>query len=343
MLYGCAGGRYYLQAIAGHSELLVRSQPVTRLLAREQLPDRLRQPLQQSQQLLRFAREVLALEVGNSYRRYTDLGRAYVLWNVFAAPELSLEPRQWCYPLIGCACYRGFFDRSQAQRLGQQLQQAGYDVYIGGVKAYSTLGWFNDPLLNTFIHDGEVALARLLFHELAHKKLYIPGDTAFNESFATVVELEGTRQWLDSLGRTDVRVESPLVAGVLERVMATRTRLQQLYRQPIADHLKRQGKQQILDRLQADCQRLCAMLADSESLDDWLSQPFNNARLNSLISYRSWVLGLTRLLRRSAGWADFYAQAARLGTMPAAARAQALARLQGDELFSGEAVKQPRD
>ena len=173
-----------------------RARPVSELLADPDIDSGLRTRLQQAQQIRSFASRELGLPENDSYTRYADLGRPYVVWNVFAAPPLSLRLRKWCFPVAGCVSYRGFFDQAAAERFAQRMRDEGYEAFVGGVPAYSTLGWFADPLLNTFVGQHEVEVARLVFHELAHQRVYLGGDSTFNESFATAVERIGVGRWL---------------------------------------------------------------------------------------------------------------------------------------------------
>src|SRR3954465_2418144 len=201
LLGGCETLSYYKQAIGGQLEILHAARPIDTWLADPGTPAALRERLQLAQRIRGFASTQLALPDNASYASYAELGRAYVVWNVFAAPRLSVEPKKECFPFTGCVSYRGFFSEEDARRHVEGLQAEGYDVYVGGVVAYSTLGWFNDPLLSTFIRYPEAQLARLVFHELAHQVVYAHDDTAFNESFAVAVEEEGVKRWLQAEGR----------------------------------------------------------------------------------------------------------------------------------------------
>src|SRR5215831_4608723 len=193
---GCMSMRYYAQAIHGQYQVLAHRQRIDKLIANPQTPAKLRQQLQLVQELRKFAQADLKLPVGDSYNKYVDVHRKYVVWDVQAAPPYSLQPKTWWYPFLGRLAYRGYFSEKSARDYGDRLTKKGFDVYVDGVEAYSTLGWLKDPLLNTFMDSSESELAELLFHELAHKRLFISGDTDFNEAFATIVGQEGTRRWL---------------------------------------------------------------------------------------------------------------------------------------------------
>ena len=215
LVSGCAseGGSlsYYSQSLAGHLDLMRRARPVADWVADPATPAPLRERLQLALQMRDFAVRELALPDNPSYRRYADLGRSAAVWNVVAAPELSLALKTWCYPLMGCVGYRGYFQRAAAEVESEAQQAAGLEVNIYGVPAYSTLGWTNwlggDPLLNTFVNGAESALARLIFHELAHQVVYAPGDTDFNESYATAVERLGLARWQATSGQAELLAE----------------------------------------------------------------------------------------------------------------------------------------
>ena len=195
MLTSCSSVEYYWQGIRGEMSILDRAEPIPAVVETTQDPA-LKAKLEHAMAIREFASRELGLPDNGSYRRYTDLGRRFVLWNVFATPELSLEPRQWCFAVAGCVNYRGYFDETAAKAAAAQFSASGDDVHIGGVPAFSTLGYFNDPILSTFIRYPEPELARLIFHELAHQVAYAKDDTVFNESFAVAVEEEGIRRWL---------------------------------------------------------------------------------------------------------------------------------------------------
>ena len=199
-LAGCADLPYYWQAAGGQFELWQRSRPIAELVADQTTEADIKARLERVQAIRAFASRELGLPDNASYRTYADLGRPFVVWNLFAAPELSLTPKEWCFPVAGCVTYRGYFAEAGARALAGELEAQGLDTYVGGVPAYSTLGWFADPLPSTVIGYPDLDLARLIFHELAHQVVYVPGDTLFNESFATTVEREGVRRWAEAKG-----------------------------------------------------------------------------------------------------------------------------------------------
>src|SRR5689334_13751147 len=239
---------YYWQGAAGQFELLANSQPIPDVIGRSDAA--LAARLERIREIREFASRELGLPNNGSYTRYTDLGRPYVTWNVFATPELSLKPRQWCFPIAGCVNYRGYFKEAQAEGESKRLRAAGDDVYVGGVPAYSTLGWFDDPVLSSFVSWPETEIARLIFHELAHQLLYVKNDSTFNESFATAVEEAGLARWLAS--RHDTQLEKLAARADKMRsvfrdlVRTTRAKLGQLYASDASDDDKRRAKSEIL-------------------------------------------------------------------------------------------------
>lgn len=321
LLAGCADLAYYRQAAAGQWELLQARQPVAVLLADPATEPDLRRRLATAQALRDFASAELALPDNKSYRDYADLQRPWVVKNVFAAPELSLEPRRWCFLIAGCLSYRGYFDAAAAQRLVDELRVAGDDVYLAEISAYSTLGWFADPLLDTFIHWPTGRLAELLFHELAHQRLYIANDTAFNEAFATAVGQLGAERWLERHGAThereDYAADLRRRAGFLELVTAARARLATLYDSPRDAEEKRAGKQAILAELQARYQDLKRDWHGYAGYDRWFARDLNNAKLAGVNTYYHWVPAFVALFEREGrDFAAFYQAAETLGHRP---------------------------
>ena len=328
---GCRTARYYHQAATGQLEILNNRRPIREMLADSRTDNHLKKQFELILKLRRFAGNQLQLPVGRQYASYVDLNREFVVWNVNAAPRFSLEPKGWRYPLVGKLTYRGFFNEDSARDYGKSLEDDGYDVYIGGVTAYSTLGWFNDPVLSTFIDDEEPRLASLLFHELAHQRLFVKGDTPFNEAFATAVARTGTRRWLEAQGKGDdlrefqQRLDRHTV--FLEWVEDTRQRLTTLFRQKseFNDHARLEGlaadKKAIVDALHMKFERHRPAESGWESYDQWFDQPVNNAQLNTITTYYQLVPAFERLLAREGGdLAAFYEEVRRLGTLKKGAR-----------------------
>jgi predicted aminopeptidase len=336
---GCHTASYYTQAVRGQYQIVARQQPIERLLADPQTPETLKEKLQLVQQLRAFAGKELALPVNGQYRRYADLHRPYAIWNVYAAPEFSLEPKTWWYLVVGRLDYRGFFAERDARDCAQRLAAKGFDTSVGGVEAYSTLGWFKDPVLNTFVHHSEPELAEIIFHELAHQRVFAHGDTEFNEAFATAVGQEGVRRWLRA--KSDRAAYENYAASLrhheqFERlIVATRQKLQTLYGDTLTPGGKikaakqhprpveqlRAEKQRILDGLRREWEKLRSEWDVGARLDDWLADGVNNAELNSEATYYGLVPAFDRLLAANGGDLEkFFAAVTRLAKLPKAER-----------------------
>jgi predicted aminopeptidase len=320
---------YYLQAIHGEFQLLAHRQSIDKLAARPQTPAKLRQQLQLVQALRAFAQKELKLPVDGDYDKYVDVHRKYVVWDVQAAPELSLQSKVWRYPFVGSLAYRGYFSEKSARDYGSRLAKQGFDVYVDGVDAYSTLGWFKDPLLNTFIDDSEPELAELLFHELAHKRVFAAGDTDFSEAYATTVGQEGARLWLRSKGASDLLAKYD---AAIERddqfvhlVKATRDRLEKVYGGKAGkDELRRQ-KQHVFDDLRFQYDVLKGRWGGYSGYDDWFGHDLNNAKLNTVANYYDYLPGFRRLLQQNGGSMEkFNAAVERLSKEPVDQRHQKL-------------------
>lgn len=318
---GCSTVGYYAQSIHGHFAVLKEARPIDEVVADPGTPDSLRERLKRAGEMRDFASKELQLPDNRSYRSYADLKRPFVVWNVFAAPELSLELKQWCYPVVGCAGYRGYFDRAAAEQAAEQLRSEGYETNVSGVPAYSTLGWFSDPLLNTFIGGTEGQLAGLVFHELAHQVVFVGGDTTFNESFATAVEREGVRRWLQTHG--DDRSRRAYAEYAQRRsqfiglLLDCRRQLDALYRSGVSADEKRAGKQRLFAALRADYARLRAEWGGYAGYDRFFAQDLNNAHLGAVGAYNDLVPAFEALLAQSGGdFARFYKEVSRLASMP---------------------------
>ena len=280
-------GCYYVQAIRGHADLMSRRRPVPEVIEDTSVPDEIRQRLALVAEARDFAVSELLLPDNDSYRTYADLERDFVVWNVFAAPEFSLIPKTWCYPVAGCVAYRGYFSEAAARKLGDRLQADGYDVAVGGVSAYSTLGRFADPVLNTMLRWPNLELISTVFHELAHQELYVKGDSAFNESYASAVAEIGVSRWLEARDATAelalYQSRRELRKRVLAEVSRTRERLEELYRSAVDDDARRARKTAILDALSSSAGKILDQAGSGNG--NWLAAPLNNARLVSLNLY----------------------------------------------------------
>ena len=322
---GCSTLGYYAQAAGGHLELLRAARPVKEILADPATPAPLAERLALSQRLRDFAVSELKLPDNASYRRYADLKREAVVWNVVAAPALSLTLKTWCYPLMGCAGYRGYFDKAEAQALGERLRGEGWETLVYGVPAYSTLGWTNwmggDPLLNTFLGGPEIELARLVFHELSHQVAYASDDTTFNESFATAVERLGGRRWLQRQGRPEEaeRVEAADRRREQFRVLTLRTReaLDAVYRGPGDEAAKTAAKARVMAELRAEAEALKqGAWKGFAGYDAWFARA-NNAAFGVMAAYHELVPQFEALFEREGGdFARFYEAVKRLAALP---------------------------
>jgi predicted aminopeptidase len=303
LLSGCETLGYYAQAVSGHLDIMAAAKPVDAWLADPATPEALRERLATARRIRDFASQRLGLPDNKSYRSYAELGRPFAVWNVFAAAEFSVEAKQECFPVTGCVAYRGFFSEKDARRHADALRAKGYDVHVGGVPAYSTLGWFDDPLLSSFIRYPDPQLARLVFHELAHQLVYAPDDTTFNESFAVVVEEEGVRRWLESEGRQG-ELEGFHAAQQRRRVFAekvkqARERLTAVYASGAPADEMRRRKAEEYEKLRAE-------------YPNFVPAAPNNAFLVSIALYNELVPVLEDILREGGSLEAFYARAKEL-------------------------------
>jgi predicted aminopeptidase len=330
LLGGCSSINYYDQLVSGQLQLLRARVPVEDVVADQTRDPKLRQRLALSQEARAFASRQLHLPDNQSYRMYADLGRPYVVWNVFATPEFSLEPVTHCFPIAGCVAYRGYYSVGGARGAAALERQDGKDVYVSGVEAYSTLGWFNDPIMSSMLGWGDERLATLIFHELAHQRFYVKDDTEFNESYASFVEQEGTRQWRAARGlAAQTLAQSKQRDDLTRLVLATRERLQQLYRQPLSAELMRQRKAAEFDRLRSEYRALRdQQWAGDKRYDAWINSPLNNAKLLPFGLYDQWVSAFEALFRKVNGdWVAFYGEVERFGALPVAERKAQLQKL----------------
>jgi predicted aminopeptidase len=304
-LWGCQTVNYYSQAIDGQCRILLKRQPISAIVSDPNSPQPLRESLTLILQLREFADNELQLPVNSHYLTYVDLQRPFVLWNVFATPEFSLTPKTWCYPVAGCAAYRGYFDEKNAQQYARELDEQGYDVYVGGVTAYSTLGWFDDPVLSTFVRYSQAQTAALIFHELAHQKLYVKDDTAFNESFATFVEQEGLRRWQLASGSeriySDYQRQHRRRRQFVQLIMHCRQQLELLYQSDLEPSEKRVRKTTIFSELRNEFNQLKTHQTELSAYDVWMNQSLNNAKISSVVAYHDFLPAFRKMLTQYAG------------------------------------------
>jgi len=308
-LAGCSTLGYYAEAINGHVSVLRAARPIDDWLTDPATPEILKRRLEQVRAIRAFASNELGLPNNSSYRTYADLHRPFVVWNVMATPSLSLELKKWCFPFAGCVTYRGYFDKDDAQAFAAQLRSEGLDVLVGGVPAYSTLGWTADPVLSTFIKYPEAEVARLIFHELAHEEFYLPGDSTFNESYATTVEQEGVRRWLVAQNNpamtqryeTFERRKDTLFA-LLENA---RENLSAAYTAAKDDAMRRADKEQAFAALRLAYRTAKAdpsnPLYHFNGYDDYFARDLNNALLASIATYTQRIPAFVKLLAEQNG------------------------------------------
>jgi predicted aminopeptidase len=321
-LHGCALP-YYWQAIGGQIEILRKREPIAEILADETRDEELRSELQRVSELRRFAVDELGLANNDSYTSYVDLQRPYVVWNVIATEPLSIDPMQWCYPFVGCVSYRGYFARSAAESLQRKLDERNLDTFLGGSGAYSTLGYFDDPILSTMLVGGARDIAGILFHELAHQRLYIRDDSEISEGFATTIEEYGVESWLttrsDPASLEEYRRRIARRADFAELVTRQQARLAALFAAATDDASKLAAKDAAFEQMRVDYADLKDRWGGAAEYDQWFAQPLNNATLVAVATYRRWVPAMRERLDR-VGLDQFYLDMEVLAALPEAER-----------------------
>jgi predicted aminopeptidase len=332
LIAGCANLPYYLQSVRGQLDIWSRQHDIESVIAAAGTSEILREKLRAVLSIREFASAELALPRNSSYLSYANLERPFAVWNVFATPEFSMQPRQWCFLFAGCVNYRGYFDKADADGFAAEVAAEGHDVFVGGVPAYSLLGYFPDPVLNTFINYPTPHLARLIFHELAHQTVYVRDDSVFNESFAVAVEHEGSRRWLDRYGNAnDRKVYDEITQrrnGFIGLIESYREKLEALYKTRLAPEAMRERKAAVFAALQEDYRVLKQSWGGFAGYDRWFSQQPNNALLASVGLYTRRVPAFQALLAREGGdLPRFYAAARALARMNKPERTAALESL----------------
>ncbi len=318
---GCGSVPYYAQAIGGQLEIWRLRVPIDDAINDESVDQETRRRLELVRDARAFAHQALGLPDNGSYRHFADIGREYVVWNVFVAPRFGLEPKQSCFLFAGCFSYRGYFSKSSAEAYAREHRQLGLDVYIGGVSAYSTLGWFDDPVLSTLLHYDDEQLVETLFHELAHEWLYVKGDTSFNESFAVVVAEHGLSTWLRNQGQAPARHSWNRYQQILKMVLAARDQLEVLYGSKYSDGQMSERKASVFRTMHGHYARLKAEWGGYSGYDRWMEQPWNNAKLASVSTYSDWVPYLRAILmQQHQDLMRFGESVADLGQLPSATR-----------------------
>jgi predicted aminopeptidase len=314
VLPGCQSLGFYSQAIKGQCSIYFSQRSIKEVIADSTVRVEVKEKLGLILQLREFAERELSLKPNGHYLRYADLNRRFVVWNVHAAPEFSLEPKRWWYPVVGRLKYRGYFSEKLARNYSAGLKKDGYDVFVGGVEAYSTLGWFRDPVLNTFIHHSSADLAEIIFHELSHQRVFAKGDTDFNEAFATAVAEEGVRRWLETISNTNALQEYLAAQERTEQfvriVSNAREQLKRVYGEtgegkgaPTAptDAAKRAQKDRVIADLKDRYAALKAEWDGYSGFDAWFNRPINNAQLNTIATYYELVPAFRHLLKAHQG------------------------------------------
>lgn len=310
VLSGCSLP-YYWQAVGGQLGLLRKRTPIEEILESPDTNPQTRESLRQVLEIRQFATSALGLPDNGSYRTYVDLGRPYVVWNVVAAQEFSVDPMTWCFPFAGCVSYRGYFDEQAARRFSDRLQADGLDTAVGGATAYSTLGYFEDPVLSSMIASGGQSIAALLIHELAHQKFYLKDDSELNEAFATAVEEYGTELWLTRTGNgnavSEYRARMQRRTDFSRLVSEQQERLRAVFARADSAEAMRTAKEAAFDTMRAEYAALRQSWGGATDYDAWFDRPLNNAHLASVATYRRWLPGL-RWLIEAQGPEAFYAE-----------------------------------
>jgi len=334
---GCAEFAYYKQSVLGQLEIVRRGKHINDVLAQGRLTDDQHARLKSVQAVRDFAATTLSMSFNASYTRYVDLGRNYVVKNLVAAPEFSTQLHQWCYPFIGCASYRGFFDLQQLEQWRTELVSDGFDTTVYDVKAYSTLGWFKDPVMHSFLSLSQGQLVELILHELAHQQLYIKGDSLFNESFATAVAEAGGQRFHGAhtnATRTEAHRNKMRTLNQTINTMAGQAKeiLDELYAAPLTKQAKREKKKAIFDNLQDRYRQLASANPDAD-FRSLYNQPLNNARLGLMATYTSYVPAFLNLLAHHQGdFGLFFRHSKRLGSLGAAQRTHCMRAWDTDQL-----------
>lgn len=295
LLSGCASINYYAQSIQGQYEVIQKRQDINDLLKKKDISDTLRRKLNTVSELREFSIKQLGLPENKSYLSYTDLERDYVVWNIFATEEFSLTPLKWCYWIVGCLDYRGYFAESDARKHAQNLEEKGHDVYLGGVSAYSTLGWFDDPVLNTMLRWNEIRLATVIFHELAHQQLYIKNDTEFNESYAEAIAIIGVRKWLGQKAEqqqhkeyVDSQAQDKQFTNLVMKYKSLLNKLYQSGQSEQSEQSMRTQKKALFDKMRNEHNALKQNWS-TDAYAGWFSTELNNAKLAAVVTYKKYV------------------------------------------------------
>jgi len=331
LMGGCSQLGYYVQAAQGQLSLMAQARAIDDWLTDPSVADKLKGQLSRAKEIRHFAAKELQLPDNGTFTSYAQLQRPYVLWNVVATPALSLQARQWCFPIAGCVNYRGYYSQEEAQAYASELRGQNYDVHVSGVPAYSTLGWFDDPVLSTFVQYPEAELARLMFHELAHQVVYAPGDSRFNESFAVAVEEIGVERWINARGdetmRLNYRAHAARKQDFLELLLKTRQALESNYAGNASDRQKNVRKAEIFQAMQVAYAEMKQRWGGYAGYDRWFAEPLNNAHLALVATYHDLVPGFRALLQQEQDLGKFYVAVRSISALDLPQRHQRLASL----------------
>lgn len=332
MVVGCSTVGYYTQIVSGHMRIVMGKKPVEAVVKDDETDKQTRRRLQVALDARKFGVERLSLPDNKSYTSFYDTRRNYVTWNVVAADEFSFTPQRWCFPVAGCVSYRGYYKEADAQKYADKLAEDGFDIAVNGATAYSTLGWFADPLLNTMLNRSDWAITSLLFHELAHQQLYVGDDSKFNESFASFVEQQGLAFWQEEHGSNDqlAELEKRRLRQVdfVQLLKVTRADLQSLYISEIDEKVMRTKKSERYARLRSDYETLKTTWNGYQGYDGWFKRELNNARLVSVATYNDYIPAFRALFEESnRDFPAFYAAAESLSKLPGAERQEAMQQL----------------
>lgn len=336
-LTSCESMKFYSQSVQGHSQVLLKQKPLVTVINDPKTDPKVVDKLTLVHQARTFGIETLKLPNNGSYLQYVDIERPYVVWNVVATKAYEIRPIQHCFPVAGCVPYRGYFNKPAAETYGERLRRQGYDVIVIGAPAYSTLGWFADPVLNTMLRRSDLGLVGLIFHELAHQEVYAEGDAAFNESFATTVELAGVRSWQatfkqgeDSRAELDHWEERRREAEVVKLILEHRKQIDEAYNAIAPEDTRRLAvaKKAGFDALRADYLTLKRNGGGTPGYDGWFNRPMNNASLVLFGAYHGWVNAFNQLLAESNGdWTVFYGKVKELKALDKKKRLERLKQL----------------
>ncbi len=329
LLPGCETLSYYTQAVGGQLSLTARARPLETVIEDPATSVELREKLRLARAIREFASTELGLPDDGSYRQYADLGRPFVVWNLFVTPEFSTKAVESCFPVTGCVTYRGYFAEADAHAYGEKMRAQGYDVQLAGIPAYSTLGWFDDPLLSTFIRYPEAELARLVFHELSHHVVYVKGDTVFNESFAVAVERAGVRRWL-AAHKHSANLSAFFAGRERQRefiamIESAKERLDRAYASGLPPERMRVAKREGFEELRREYAALKARWGGFAGYDRIMGAAPGNALLASITAYSKYVPGFEKMIDAEGGdLPRFYAAVKQVAKLPKKERCRLL-------------------